>query len=83
MGIFHLKQSQEAEAGVLWQEAVSKLPPNLPKSKRVAQWLELIQKSNAVSEMSESSAQTSGKTGVKLWSPLELARNAFQWFRRT
>ncbi|HEY9613946.1 tetratricopeptide repeat protein [Allocoleopsis sp.] len=83
MGIFYLKQSQEAEAGVLWQEALTKLPPNLPKFERVAEWLELIQKSNPVSEISQGSAQTSGQTGVKLWSPLELARNAFQWFRRT
>lgn len=83
MGIFYLKQNQEAEAGVLWQEALSKLPPNLPKSERVAEWLEFIQKSNPVSENRESSAQMYDKTGVKLWSPLELARNAFQWFRRS
>ncbi|MBD2130273.1 NB-ARC domain-containing protein [Microcoleus sp. ZQ-A2] len=83
MGIFHLKQGHEAEAGVLWQEALTKLPPNLPKSKRVAEWLELIQKPNSVSEMSEGSTQSTGKTGVKPWSPLDLARNALQWFRRS
>jgi tetratricopeptide (TPR) repeat protein len=83
MGIFHLKQGYEAEAGVLWQEALTKLPPNLPKSKRVAEWLELIHKPNSVSEMSEGNTQTTGKTGVKPWSPLDLARNALQWFRRS
>jgi hypothetical protein len=83
MGIFHLKQGHEAEAGVLWQEALTKLPPNLPKSKRVAEWLELIQKPNSVSGTSEGNTQTAGKTGVKPWSPLDFARNALQWFRRS
>jgi len=49
MGIFHLKQSHPEEARRLWQEALQKLSPELPKSQRVAQWLEFIQKPNSVS----------------------------------
>lgn len=83
MGILQLKQNREAEAGVLWQEALSKLPPHLPKSKRVVEWLKFIQKPNAVSPTLEGQAPTTEKTGVKPWSPLEFARNALQWFRRS
>ena len=42
LGIFHLKQSREQEARVLWQEALTKLPSELPKSQQVAEWLESL-----------------------------------------
>ncbi|HEY9604387.1 MAG TPA: NB-ARC domain-containing protein [Allocoleopsis sp.] len=42
MGIFYIKQNHEQKAAVLWREALTKLPSGSPKTKQVAQWLELI-----------------------------------------
>jgi tetratricopeptide (TPR) repeat protein len=42
MGILYMQQSDKEKAVVLWQEALAKLPSDLPKSKRVAQWLQSI-----------------------------------------
>jgi tetratricopeptide (TPR) repeat protein len=42
MGIFYIKQNHEQKAAVLWREALTKLPSDSPKTKQVAQWLELI-----------------------------------------
>ncbi len=79
MGIFYIKQGQEEEAGVLWQQAIKKLPSDSLKSKRVAEWLELIQKPNSVDEADRGSAQESQETSVKQWTLLELVRNALPW----
>jgi tetratricopeptide (TPR) repeat protein len=46
MGILYIQQSDKENAVVLWQEALSKLPPDLPKSKRVVQWLQSIKGAN-------------------------------------
>lgn len=48
MGIFQLKQNHEEEAGVLWQQALNKLSPDLPKSKRLVEWLKSIEKPYSV-----------------------------------
>jgi hypothetical protein len=42
MGILQIKQGHEQSAAILWQDALSKLPSDLPKSKRVAEWLQSI-----------------------------------------
>ncbi len=42
MGILSMQQSDKEKAVVLWQEAFRKLPSDLPKSQRVAQWLQSI-----------------------------------------
>jgi tetratricopeptide (TPR) repeat protein len=42
MGILYIQQNDQEQAADLWQEALTKLPPDLPKSKRVAQWLQSI-----------------------------------------
>jgi tetratricopeptide (TPR) repeat protein len=47
MGILHAQQSDKEKAAVLWQEALTKLPPNLPKTKRVTEWLQAIDGRNA------------------------------------
>lgn len=55
MGILHIQQSHEEKAVALWQEALTKLPSDLPKSKRVAEWLQSInvQTSNTPQKTSE------------------------------
>jgi tetratricopeptide (TPR) repeat protein len=50
MGVFHLKQGRKEEAGVLWQEALKKLSPELPQFQRLTTWLERIQEPNSVSD---------------------------------
>lgn len=42
MGILYMQQSDKEKAVVLWREALGKLPSDLPKSKRVGQWLQSI-----------------------------------------
>ena len=42
MGILYMQQNDQEKAVVLWQDALSKLPSDLPKTKRVAQWLQSI-----------------------------------------
>lgn len=42
MGIFSIQQNHEEKAAVLWREALTKLPPDSPKTKQVAQWLKSI-----------------------------------------
>ncbi len=42
MGILYAQQSNQEKATALWQEALTKLSPNSPKSKRVAEWLRSI-----------------------------------------
>ncbi len=40
LGILYAQQSNQEKAIALWQEAQRKLPSDLPKSKRIAEWLE-------------------------------------------
>lgn len=42
MGILYMQQSDKEKAVVLWQDALAKLPSDLPKTKRVAEWLQSI-----------------------------------------
>ena len=42
MGILSMQQSDRNKAIVLWQEALAKLPSDLPKAKRVAEWLQSV-----------------------------------------
>ncbi len=42
MGILCMQQSDKEKAVVLWREALGKLSSDLPKSKRMAQWLQSI-----------------------------------------
>jgi hypothetical protein len=43
MGILSMQQSDRNKAIVLWQEALAKLPSDLPKARRVAEWLHSLQ----------------------------------------
>lgn len=60
MGILYAQQNQDEQAVVLWQEALKKLPPNLSKLKRVAEWLQSINRLNleTVPQLSETSAES-------------------------
>lgn len=41
-GIFWEQQNQAEKAAVLWQEALTKLPSDLPRAKRIEEWLNSI-----------------------------------------
>ena len=65
MGVFHLKQGHDEEVGVLWQEALKKLPPELPQSQRLTTWLERIQEPNSVSDKGDCPKGAASRSGVQ------------------
>lgn len=66
MGILCMQQGDQEKAVVLWQEALAKLPPDLPKSKRVAQWLQSIQGVSAEASQKTDAPPTQGRTFIIL-----------------
>lgn len=46
MGILYLQQGDEEKAIALWQNALTKLPPDFEKSQQVKMWLQSLQVSN-------------------------------------
>jgi len=58
MGILHIKQDHEEQAAVLWREALTKLPSDLPKAKRMTQWLESIKPTPEVLEETSTDSST-------------------------
>lgn len=46
MGVLHKQQNQDEKAVVFWQEALSQLPSDLPKSKRLREWIDLVKYSS-------------------------------------
>ncbi len=64
MGIFHIQQSHEDKAVALWQEALTKLPSDLPKSKRVVEWLHSISKLTSVSVADKGSVPVPQETSA-------------------
>lgn len=63
MGILHIKQGHEEQAAMLWQETLKKLPSDWPKAKRVADWLQSINRPFAVSKTSDAKQLTALGTG--------------------
>ncbi len=75
MGILQLKQNHEEEAGVLWQQALQKLSPDLPKSQRLVEWLNSIEKPNSLASEKTPDMVSSGEVH-RITTPEKLAEAA-------